>query len=416
VNTDAALPVPASPMRPAMDAAPRALARIADACGRTYRDSLEFLDSAASWRGFGRVISGAEKHSGLPLRAAYFGSGNHAAYVRDLLFRESRVESEEPGLRAWQAGGWLDSRANEVDVVVADMPWPWHRLLRGRGHVEVPAWINQRMRLPPRWEDVLPQLRRSARGEDLRSIRKHRLTYRLVREEEAVRRFYEQMYVPHLKRRFGEAAYVEPEWKIRWCVDTGILMEILREGEPVAAQVLWGSRGALHFLWAGATGDAYGPHTRGIFPALYYYGILYAFESGFGEVDYCGTRASLGDGIFQMKRRWGAAVYDGWSRDTLFFGFRHLDGAGEALLTHNALVARSNGRLVGRMYCGAVPAAAEHVERAVQHYACTGVHEIRIYSRAKPEAAAFEAARAAGCVEIVDLSAEPDPAAAYGRR
>lgn len=416
MNSEATLPEPASAARPAMAPGPRGFARLRSAVERAYWDTLEYLESANQRHAAHVTFAGTERHSGAPLRLRYFGSGNHLAWVRDLAFREWRVEDQRDGIRIWSAGRELDARAGDADLVIADLPWPWHRTLRAAGMAEVPAWINQRFALPERWPDVFPRLRRSARGEDMRSIRKNRLEYRLVRDEAAIRRFYEQMYVPHLTRRFGEAAYIEPEWKIRYCVEHGTLMEIRRDGELVAAQVLWGNRGSLHFLWAGTTGEEAGSRTRGVFPALYYFGIVHGFEKGFSEVDYCGSRPVLADGIFQIKRRWGAAVYDGWSRDTLFIRPRALEGPALEFLARNPLVARADGGLVGKFLCGAAPARPEDVARAGQLYASDGIREIRIYSLLPPAPEALAAARSAPGVKIVDLSREADPAAAYCAR
>ena len=391
---------------------PRGFARLRSAAERAYWDSMEFLESAAERHARALVYAGIEKHSGKPLRVFYFGSGNHLAWVRDSAFASCTLESERSRIPVWHAQREIERAASGVDLVVADLPWPWQRQLRARGFIEAPAWVNQRLALPGQWKDVFPRLRRSARGEDLRAIRKNGLTYRLVRDENAIRRFYEDMYVPHLTRRFGEAAYIEPEWKIRYCVEQGTLMEILRGEEVVAAQVLWGSRSSLHFLWAGAAGREFGNETRGIFPALYYYGIVHAFENGYDEADYCGSRPVLADGIFQMKRRWGASVFDGWSRDTLFIRARSLSGPALEFLVQNPLIERKGGQLAGKVLVSGA-AGPEDVERVRQVYLSDGIREIAIHSLAAPLPAALEAASAAPGVKIVDLSREPDPAAAY---
>ena len=414
MNSEVVLPEPAAATRPARPPGPRGFARIKSGIERGYRDSLEFVESAAQRHVGALLYSGTEKHTGEPLRLLYVGSGNHLAWVRDLAFRECRLEAEEDGLAVWRTRRLVESRAQDADLVIADLPWPWHRQLQGRGFVEVPAWINQRFALPGHWPEVLPRLRRSARGEDMRAIRKNRLQYRLVRDESAIRRFYDEMYVPHLTRRFGEAAWIEPEWKIRYCVESGTLMEIRRDEELVAAQVLWGSRGSLHFLWAGAAGEHFGHETRGIFPALYYYGLLYAFENGFDEADYCGSRPLLSDGIFQMKRRWGASVFDGWSRDTLFVRPRRMSAASLAFLARNPFIAREAGGLAGRVFCAGA-ATAEDVARAEQVCVSDGIREIRIDSLQAPAPGALEAAAAVPGIRIVDLSREADAAAAYCR-
>jgi hypothetical protein len=408
-----ALREPNSRTRPTPPAPAPGLARLRSAVERGYWELREYLDSTATCAATGLVVSGLEKHSGTPLKLLYFGSGNHLAYVLGLVYREHRVDEELGNLRIWNAGRWAESRDRDCDLVIADLPWPWHRLLRGRGFIEVPAWVNQRMPLPEQWQDVFSQLRRSARGEDMRSIRKHGLEYRLVREEEAVRRFYEEMYVPHLTRRFGDAAYIEPEWKIRYCVENGTLMEVLRDGQVVAAQVLWGNQGSLHFLWSGTVGDEYGAQSRGVFPALYYFGLLHAFEGGYREVDYCGSRPVLTDGIVQLKRRWGGQVFDGWSRDTLFIRPQNLGQANLGFLCNNPVIARCRGELVGKVIFANEPVGAEQVVRAEQVYATSGISTIRLYSLQPPQQEAWNVMRSTPGVEIVDLSGDSRPESAY---
>lgn len=394
---------------------PWGMTRLKATVERGYRESQEYLESAANRIAFALVLSGLEKHTGAPMRLLYFGSGNHLAYVLGLVYREHQVEEEHTGVRVWNARRRVEIHGRDVDLVVADLPWPWHRRLRGSGFIEVPAWVNQRMPLPAQWRDVSAQLRSSARGEDMRSIRKHRLEYHLVYDEAAVRRFYHEMYVPHLTRRFGDAAYIEPEWKIRYCVENGTLMEIRRDGKLVAGQVLWGNRGSMHFLWSGTIGEEFGNQSRGVFPALYYFGILHAFENGYGEVDYCGSRPVLADGIVQVKRRWGGRIYDGWSRDTLFIRPHKLDQANLAFLAHNPLIARSDGDLIGKVCFGADPVGPEQVTRADQIYATPGISTIRLYSLKPPLKEAWDAAWKTPGLKIVDLSRKPDPVAAYCR-
>jgi hypothetical protein len=383
---------------------------------RLYWQWQEYRESAATREASALLVSGLEKNSGKPLRTLYFGSGNHLSYVLGLLYDEYRVEEEHRHLNAWQARRWVDGYRNKVDFVAADLPWPYDRLLAHRGLLETPAWVNQKLQLPENWEDVLAQLRSSARGEDLRKIRKYGLQYRIVSDEKAIRRFYGEMYVPHLTNRFGSAAYIEPEWKIRYCAENGALMEILRDGETVAGQVLFGDRESMQLLWAGTAGGEFGQQSQGAFPALYYFGVLYAFENGYRQADYCGSRPLLSDGIFQLKRRWGGHVYDGWSRDTLFFLPTHLEQATLGFLTRHPLIARCGSDLVGKVCLGTEPVRPEDIARVEQVYATAGVRAIRMYSLLPPGSEVLDAASATEGIELVDLSCESEPAAAYCRR
>lgn len=408
-----ALPVPASPTRPPRAHRSTGATRIRAELQRRYYVCQEYLESAATRDAESLIVSGQEKQSGAPLRTLYFGSGNHRAYVLALLYDEYRVVRERRHLRAWQARRWLATDGGQADIVVADLPWPYDRLLGGSGFLEVPAWIDQSLQLPYRWDDLSGSLRGSAKGEDLRKVRKYGLTYRIVRDEKAVGRFYTEMYVPHVTSRFGAAAYVEPEWKIHYCAANGALMQILRDGEVVAGQVLYGDRDSLQFLWAGAQAALSVQQLQGAFPALFYYGLLYAFEHGYRCVDYCGSRPLLSDGVFQLKRRWGGAVSDGWSHDTLFIRPNDLGPANLAFLARCPLVARSGAGLVGKAMVGREAVRAEHVARADQSYATAGLRAIRLYSLQAPTPEALEAARASARIELVDLSGEQAPATAY---
>lgn len=378
-----------------------------------YGEAREYLESAATRAARALIVTGLEKHSGAPLRMSYFGSENHLAYVLALVFREHQIDEQHDDLRVWNARHWVERRGHDADLVVADLPWPYDRLLRGRGFIEIPAWVNQRLPLSDQWQEVFAQFRRSAREVGLRNIRKHKLAYRLVHDEESVHRFYHEMYVPHVTTRFADAAFIEPDWKIQYCVDNGALMEILRDGKVVAAQVLWGSGHSLRFLWNGTVGEEFGPQSQGIFAALYYFGILHSFEGGYREADFSGSRPVLSDGVFQMKRRWGGQVFDGWSRDTLFIRPGHLHQPNLEFLVQNPLVARCRRELVGKVILGDGPVGSEQVERAVQLYATAGLSAIRLYSLQPPQGEAQEAVNSTTGIELVDLSDEQDPAAAY---
>jgi len=404
------LPQPASPVRRPRQGEPAGIARLRADVVRRYYTGQEYLESARTRVAVMHRYVGAEKGTGAPLRMSYFGSGDHLAYVLGLLYDQHRAEEERQALPMWQARRWLRDARGQVDLFVADLPWPYHWLLRGRGLLEAPAWVDQRMCLPARWDDVFVQLRGSARREDLRKIRRHRLAYRIVQDDAAISRFYHDMYVPHVRHRFGGAAYVEPEWKIEYCVERGALMQVLADGEPIAGQVMYGERNRLQFLWAGTHGVESGQQPKGAFPALYYFGLLYAFENGYDEADYCGSRPSLSDGVLQLKRRWGGAIHDGWSRDTLFFRPFDLTAANLGFLSRCPLVVRRRGRLVGKMTWGVPAPLVGDVERIAQNYLTPGLERFRVYSLGQPGADAVAAGVAAGC-ELVDLSSERDPAA-----
>jgi hypothetical protein len=168
-------------------------------------------------------------------------------------------------------------------------------------------------------------------------------------------------------------------------------------------------------LWAGTVGGQFGPHSKGIFPALYYYGLLHAFENGYRTADYCGSRPQLTDGILQLKRRWGARIADGWTRDSLFFLPTNLEAGSLAFLAGNPFVARVGRNLVGKVFLAHAPAELQDVARAEQLYLSRGLSAVRLYSLQPPAAEVQQATAAVPGVELVDLSREREPVNAYCR-
>lgn len=408
------LPPSASPVRGSLPEGPSGMAWVRAEFMRRRYAANDYIESAHARAAVMHRYVGTEKGSGAPLRILYFGGGENLAYVLGLIYEQHRVEEERQGLSVWQARRWLRAARGQADLFVADLPWPYHRLLRGVGGLEAPAWVDQRLRLPQRWDDVFAQLRGSAKSVDLRKIRRHGLTYRVVRDDSAIRRFYHEMYVPHISQRFGGAAFVEPEWKIEYCIQRGALMQVLAGDEPIAAQVMYPQGNRLQFLWAGTHGVAAGQHPKAAFPALYYFGVVYAFENGYDDADYCGSRPSLADGVLQLKRRWGGVIHDGWSLETLFFRPFDLEAANLGFLSRCPLVVRRGGHLVGKMACGEQAPGLEDIERIAQNYVTPGLERVRVYSLVTPGAEVVAAGAAAGC-DIVDLSGQRDPATVLSR-
>jgi hypothetical protein len=93
-----------------------------------------------------------------------------------------------------------------------------------------------------------------------------------------------------------------------------------------------------------------------------------------------------------------------------------LGQANLSFLTHHPLIARCGHDLIGKVFVGAEPLQPGDVARAEQVYATAGLRAIRLYSLQSPSPEALDAARATPGIELVDLSCESQPAAAYCAR
>jgi hypothetical protein len=53
--------------------------------------------------------------------------------------------------------------------------------------------------------------------------------------------------------------------------------------------------------------------------------------------------------VFETKRRWGAAVYDDWSLESLLFRLERLTPGVETFLCNTPLLTRHDGKLIGKL-------------------------------------------------------------------
>jgi hypothetical protein len=81
----------------------------------------------------------------------------------------------------------------------------------------------------------------------------------------------------------------------------------------VAAGVIYPEREIMFSLWMGIPRKYVNDQPEAAISALYFFGIQHAFDRGYKVFDFTGTRAFLGDGAYQFKRRWGPAIEDGFS-------------------------------------------------------------------------------------------------------
>lgn len=370
--------------------------------------------SAADSSASAYSVSGRERQTGQPAKVFYFGSCHHLPFAMELVFDEYSIDREFAGLRQWQARKWLARYESEVDLLVADLTWPYHRLLPRQKYIEIPAWLCQRLPLRRTWEEVRLGFRKSAKTTALRRVRKFGLTCRMTNDLDAASRFYHEMYVPYLEKRFGDVAFIEPESRIRDVVEVGGLLEVVRDDRVIAGAVLYGHFKSLQFLWVGVEEGLEAQIPEGAFAALYYYAIEHAFTSGYREVDLSGTRALLNDGVYRFKRQWGARVYDGWSLDSVLIKVVNANPQVRAFLEANPMIVRKKGELQGKiLYLEKRPSASE-IHRCEKSFDSPGIQRLKVFSTQGFDQGAVAAARSSESpIQLIDLASADDPIADY---
>jgi hypothetical protein len=377
----------------------------------------ELADKAKSllaFRAQAVIYSGIVRSSSHGLTLLYVGNRTNLPFILQALFAEHRKTGEAGACNIWQAAALADAHAADVDCAVFDVPWPYEvNFMPEHRVIEMPSWVRQGVDLASTWDEVLKGLHRSARGEQMRKIRRNGLTAVTTTDSAAILSFYETMYVPHTRRRFGPAASIDSRADVLKSARNGALLQIRREDEVIAASVLHKVGNTLKSLYTGFAS----PDLRtldGATAALHYHSLLYAFENGFRSLDYGGSRPLLNDGVYETKRRWGAAVYDDWSLESLLFRLERFTPGVEAFLCDAPLLTRQDGKLIGKLMIREAPLSAAGLRVAIQRCVSRGMDGLSVHAL---HGAHDDAARAAADspipVAIHDLRSSGDPLRTY---
>ncbi len=361
------------------------------------------------------LISGEERHGGGKLVCLYVGTGTSLEYVKQLLHSEgATVETlgESTLLFSPRLVSRHEARAN---LVVVDVGWPFAKLFSRGAYLETPTWVNQNLPLGDTWQATAARLKTGVKRNHAQRSRKHRLTASVTHDEAAARRFYREMFLPHLERRFGRASRVEPEEGVLECCTESGLLEVSRDGVVLGASVLVREGDILRSAWSATRPDLDNQLTSAVFGALYYYTITFGHEHGFALVDYCDSRANLSDGVLGYKRQWGARVGHGDSRDNLLIRPRDFEASTRSFFVNNPFLLPHGRDFRARVLRDDKVIEAEDLKDFIERNAMDGIAFFDFCSTLGFDSSASEFSEREPRVRLVDLSRSSDKSKAFCR-
>ena len=210
------------------------------------------------------------------------------------------------------------------DLALARVPLILAERDHGTEYLRLPWSVDMRART-----DEVGRRRRQSRGTVASAYaRWDQQGFRAVqrRDRASLDLFYDAMYLPFTRARFGEAAAILDRSSMRRALERGTLVWVEQDGRPVAAQLLERCGATLHTIAVGTSLDAEAAHAVGVLAALKVAAAELALETGSEWIDFGGCMPWLTDGVLQNKRQWGAelahrgglhrGVLAGWPRWT----------------------------------------------------------------------------------------------------
>lgn len=370
---------------------------------------------AALHRWVSSVHEGPLPHGGPIVRVAYLGRAQLEGDAL-LAFRGPEGASafrrevlDEGGFRALARArrNPCALREGSADVCLVDPLFAWSGGLRGA--FRYPVFLRAVLPLGGSFDEQLLRVRSKPYRRVLRRARKQAAPWRVSRDEDNLRDFYDNLYVPLAKARFGEGASVSPYARLASTLrERGELLLVEHERAFVIGALLYrspGARGTL-FNWKYGVRSPWtldGATLRGLTASLEVALLEHALARGDARVDFGLTPAVANEGVFVHKRRLGCDFTPLPRGPELFLRFS--PGAEARVLERAPLFVRDGGGLrclVG--FTGLRDAKGEALATAV----------LREHTFAGCERATLFVAEAAGAVD--DILPTPRPRVDVMRR
>jgi len=301
-------------------------------------------------------------------------------YMISSLFGGQYMVERVKDVCSWNLASTLKRFRQSTDLTIVRIDRVSAGLFFSRDYLAVPEWINLSFQVS---EDLkIPPPRNHSLKDDLRIVRRSNLHPHYSQKASDFDRFYNEMYVPFIRRRYGEKAYIRNFYRLRRSFEQGGLLWVMQNNKPIAGLLFKRRDRLLQIL---ALGTLNGERTlvkAGALTASYLFIIEHAKELGCELLDFGGCRPLLNDGLLRYKRKWGMVINE--KHDTHYdylVYFNNLNREVISLLSNTPLIFRHNGSLSAiSLMDGEKPATEVEVQKAHHSMWIPGLRQLYLVS------------------------------------
>ncbi len=170
------------------------------------------------------------------------------------------------------------------------------------------SWIRQVLNIHPQRGSLPVRLSKGLRNRDLKALDVADYTVTMDRTLASLELFYEDIYLPHIKKRFQGEDHVSSLREMTINVACGYVLLCYRNEKLWSGGIICFSKDTVAVPWLGVAGGETQAVTEGGLKAVYYEALKLAMTKKMSLMDFSNTRPFITDGVFNHKMRWGCAV------------------------------------------------------------------------------------------------------------
>lgn len=292
------------------------------------------------------LVEGKLKNTDERFRCMFVENNNLMAYMLPRMYGEAPVILKKRRIFTPLLKRFVATCSRSVDMCVAVLPLRHHSEFAGSARFKSQMLIRSFIDTSGGPEEVRRQFRDNKRRFYNKMDKNPTFSCRISRDVKDFELFYNEIHVPHIRKRFEDLADLDSYERMKESFLKGFLL-LIDEGDTTVAGVLCTiENDTLFFRRTGILNGDEDYIKRGASSAKYYFTLKYALEHGISKVDLMRSRPFFNDGVYVTKRKWGARIYpDDESGSWVFFFIPECSRRVATLFEMNPLIVFKEDRM-----------------------------------------------------------------------
>ena len=260
-------------------------------------------------------------------------------------------------------------------VLFSEIDAPLTNLLRAGCGVLIPAWVHGEVALPRSKKKKERQKSNYLQTK----IHKQSLEVAISHDQRRFDDFYDNMYVPYVRHRFGESAQLAPREGAEADFREGELLLVKKQNEYISGQIIKYEGSCACLRWLGVRDGNWDYVRDGAVAALYEFAFLRAEEKGCRKAKFYKSRAFLEDGVLRFKRTMSQRIVEADNCKSLLRIESDSPGT-RAFLEASPFIFERFGQLHGAVFLNdETPLTLEVLRKMNKQYFHTGMSQLVVF-------------------------------------
>ncbi|MCK5023538.1 MAG: hypothetical protein KAS04_05170 [Candidatus Aenigmarchaeota archaeon] len=329
------------------------------------------------------VASGVDKNMGNGIKVLFFGNERFPLFISDLLFVDKPDVKMFGKEWIWHVGRDKTVKESDSDMVLVSCDCFYNRFLHKADLFVFPHMIDMILDIRKPSEEFFKNLSNSAKA-DIRKVKQHDYSFEVTSDINQLRMFYNDMYLPLIKNRFGDKPlFIPPFVFFRVLHEIGYKFLLAKKDDAyISGNIFHCDNKEMYTKYFGILNGDFDLIKKGASAAIYYFSIVWAKENKLSNVNFGACRPFLNDGVFQYKKKWGTII-EPYSLVPEIFGLKILNNSEpmkQFLIDNPFIGLNEKNEITGFVFVDKDEISDKEKELYEKRFNVSGIHELRFFS------------------------------------